>query len=207
MTVSARDLNYLKKAPAVDGVMPEILSRWSPRAFSERDLSPADLRTIFEAARWAPSSYNEQPWRFLLGTRGSETWQKIFATLVPFNQMWAGHAAALILGTARTTFSHNDAHNWVALFDLGAASAYLVLQAHQRGLAAHQMAGYDQDAARAAFAIPEKYLLGSVIAVGYQAEPDVLTNEQMHAQEIGPRQRKPLSEIVLQAWDTPADIG
>jgi len=206
MSISAHEVNHLKKAPAVEGVLPELLTRWSPRAFTDRDISAAELRKIFEAARWAPSSYNEQPWRFITGLRGTETKKKIFDTLMPFNQMWATHAAVLILGVAKTKFSHNGTPNPVALFDLGAASAYLVLQAHAQGLAAHQMAGFDHDAIRAALAIPDEYELGSVIAVGHQAEPAALTNEQMHAQEVGARQRKPLSEIVLAAWDKPADL-
>jgi len=207
MTLSAHEVNHLKKAPAVEGVMPEILDRWSPRAFNEREVSAADLHTLFEAARWAPSSYNEQPWRFVVGARGSETWKKIFESLMPFNQLWAGHAGVLILGAAKTKFSHNDAPNRVALFDLGAASAYLVLQAHALGLATHQMGGFDGAAARAAFAIPEEYILGSVIAVGYQGEPSALKNDQMQANEVAPRQRKPLSEFVFKAWDEAADVG
>lgn len=207
MTKTAHEVNQLKKAPDVDGVMPELLTRWSPRAFTEREVSAADLHKLFEAARWAPSSYNEQPWRFILGLRGTETWRKILASLMPFNQLWAGHAGALILGTAKTKFSHNGEPNRVALFDLGAASAYMVLQAHAQGLATHQMAGFDGNAARTAFAIPEEYIIGSVIAVGYQDHPDALTNPQMHGQEVAPRQRKPLSEFVFEAWDKPANIG
>jgi len=207
MTLSARDLNHFKKAPAIEGVIPAILHRWSPRSFADRDVSPADLKTVFEAVRWAPSSFNEQPWRFLVGRRGDTAYKKIHDSLVPFNQLWAGKAPVLILGAAKTKFSHNDAPNVVAIFDLGAASAFLVLQASVQGLATHQMAGYDQSAARAGFEIPEEYALGSVIALGYQGEPDALPNEQHRTQEVAPRHRKPLGEFVFQSWGSAADLA
>lgn len=206
MTISATEVNHLKRAPVVDGVLPIFHSRWSPRSFSDREVSPKDIAKVFEAARWAASSYNEQPWRFLVGTRNSTAYNKIFASLMPFNQLWAASAPVLILGTAKTTFSHNNVPNRVALFDLGAASSYLTLQAHALGLATHQMGGFDADAARQAFEVPDNYIFGSVIALGYQGEPAALPNEQFRSQEVSPRQRKPLKEFVFSAWDTPADI-
>jgi nitroreductase len=207
MTLSAVEVHKLKQAPALDGVLPTILHRWSPRSFSDRDVSPADLKTIFEAARWAASSYNEQPWRFFVGRRNSPTYQKILGALIEFNQAWAKSAPVLILGAARTTFSHNDAPNRVALYDLGAAASYLTLQAAALGLSSHQMAGFDEAAARKALEVPENYIIGAVIAVGYQGEPAALPNEQMLAQETSPRVRKPLSEIAFSAWGQPADLG
>ena len=207
MSLSIEELNEAKHAPEVDGVLPLFHSRWSPRSFSDRDVDPADLAKVFEAARWAASSYNEQPWRFFVGTRNSEPYNKILDALMPFNQAWAGNAPVLILGTAKTKFSHNDAPNRVALYDLGAASSYLTLQAAALGLATHQMAGFDADAARKAFEIPEDYLIGAVIALGYQGEPAALPNPQFIETEVAPRQRKPLSEIVFSAWDTPAKLA
>jgi nitroreductase len=207
MTLSALEVNQLKQAPAVDGVLPAMLSRWSPRSFADRDVSPADLKKVFEAARWAASSYNEQPWRFLIGQRNSSTYKKIFSTLIGFNQGWAAAAPVLILGVASSKFSHNGTENRHALYDLGAASSYLTLQAAALGLASHQMAGYDQASVRQAFGIPEDYVLGAVIALGYQGEPSALGQEQLIAQEITPRTRKPLSEFVLSAWDEPANLG
>src|SRR4051795_11903038 len=121
MTLSASEVDQLKQAPAQEGILPAILHRWSPRSFAERDVSPADLKPIFEAARWAPSSYNEQPWRFFVGHRGSETYNKILDALVPFNQDWAKSAPVLVLGVAKTRFSHNDSPNNYAAHDLGAA--------------------------------------------------------------------------------------
>jgi nitroreductase len=207
MTLSALEVNQLKQAPAVDGVLPAVLARWSPRSFANRDVSPADLRKLFEAAHWAASSYNEQPWRFLVGLRNSSTYKKIFSALIGFNQSWAASAPVLILGVASSKFSHNGTDNRHALYDLGAASSYLTLQAAALGLTSHQMAGYDQAAARQAFGIPEDYLLGAVIALGYQGEPSALGQEQLIAQEVATRTRKPLSEFVLSAWGEPANLG
>lgn len=207
MTLSASEVNRLKHAPAHEKILPVLLHRWSPRSFADRDVSPADLKTVFEAARWAASSFNQQPWRFLVGTRGTEAYQKIHSILMEFNQQWARSAPVLILGATRTKFSHNGAPNRVALYDLGAAAATLCYQATALGLHTHQMAGFDVEAARKAFAIPEEYIFGAVIALGYQGEPAALTNDQMLAQETSPRQRKPLSEFVLSAWGEPADLG
>jgi nitroreductase len=207
MPLSIAELNEKKHAPDVEGVLPVFHQRWSPRAFADRPVATADLAKVFDAARWAASSYNEQPWRFILGVRGSETYKKILATMMPFNQQWAGKAPVLILGIAKPKFSHNDTPNRVALFDLGAASSYLTLEAAALGLVTHQMGGFDADAAKKSFSIPEDHVVGSIIALGYQAEPAALHNEQMEAQEVAPRTRKPLSEIVLSAWDQSADLG
>lgn len=200
MTLSIDEVNLLKRAPAVEGVLPVFHSRWSPRSFSAREVAAADLEKVFEAARWAASSYNEQPWRFLVGTRNSPAYKKIFDSLMPFNKLWAASAPVLILGVTKTTFSHNGDPNRVALYDLGAASSYLTLQAASLGLATHQMGGFDPDAARKAFGIPDGYLCGAVIALGYQGEPAALANEQLIAQEVAPRQRKPLKDFVLTSW-------
>jgi len=207
VSLSASEVNDLKQAPAVDGVLPALLSRWSPRSFSEQEVSAADLRRVFEAARWAASSSNEQPWRFIVGRRKSLTHQKIFETLVGFNKEWAGAAPVLILGVASAKFSRNGSPNGYALYDLGAAASYLTLQAAALGIRTHQMAGFDHDAARKTFDIPEDFLLGSVIAMGYQGEPAALQNDRLVAQETTPRSRKPLSEFVLSAWGEAADLS
>lgn len=207
MTLSASEVNELKQAPAKADILPVILHRWSPRSFADRDVDPADLNTIFEAARWTASSYNEQPWRFLVGSRTSETYKKIFSSLGEFNQLWAKSAPVLILGVARTRFSHNESPNGVAQYDLGAAGITICYQASALGLFTHQMAGYDRDVARKAFGIPDEFIFGSVMALGYLGEPAALSSEQMLAQEVAPRQRKPLGEFVFSAWGTAADLG
>jgi nitroreductase len=207
MTLSAIEVNELKQAPAVEGVLPAVLGRWSARSFGDREVSAADLARVFEAARWTASAYNEQPWRFMVGMRNSLTHKKIFSSLIGFNQSWAGAAPVLILCVASTKFSHNGAANAYALYDLGAAAAALSLQAAALGLTTHSMAGYDQAAARKAFEIPEDYALGAVIALGYQGEPAALGHEQLIAMETTPRTRKPLNDLVLSAWGEPAKLG
>jgi nitroreductase len=168
VTLSAIEVNQSKHAPVHEGVTPAIRQRWSPRSFADREVSPADLTKVFEAARWAPSSSNEQPWRFLVGLRNSVTYRRIAASLVGFNQTWAPKAPVLILGVTNTKSSRNGNPNAYALYDLGAATAFLVLQASALGLVTHQMGGYDHDAARVTLEVPEDYALGSVIALGYQ---------------------------------------
>jgi len=207
LTLSKNEVHKLKLAPVVEGVLPIFHQRWSARSFSDREVSAADLAKVFEAARWAASSNNEQPWRFIVGVRNSATYSKIHSALVGFNQTWAGSAAALILGVAGTKFTANGNANGYAFYDLGAASSYLTLQAAALGLSTHQMAGYDHDAARKALEIPEDYVLGSVIALGYQGEPAALANQQLLDRELAPRERKPLREMVFSAWGVPADLA
>jgi nitroreductase len=207
MTLSASEVNKLKYASSLEGVLPVLRQRWSPRSFTEREVASADLARIFEAARWAASSGNRQPWRFLVGVRNSITHNKIASVLARSNKEWALNAPVLILGTANTRNASSGAPNAYALYDLGAASSYLTLQAAALGLVAHQMAGYDHEAARQALEIPESYALGSVIALGYQGEPAALPNDQLIARETAPRERMPLSELVFSAWGEPADLG
>jgi nitroreductase len=207
MSLTTNEINKMKYAqPSTEGVLPVILERWSPRAFADQDVDPSDLKTIFEAARWAPSSFNEQPWRYFVGHRNSDTYKKIFDTLVPSNQAWVRTAPVLILGVAKTRFSHNDSPNNYAVHDLGAADGFITLQAASRGIVTHQMAGFNQAKAREVFEIPEIYAIGSVMAMGYHGDLSLL-DEHYHAQEQSPRSRKPLSEIVLSSWDQPADLG
>lgn len=207
MSLSAVEVSKLKYAPPVEGVIPAVHQRWSARSFSDRDVSAADLARVFEAARWAASSSNEQPWRFIVGVRNSIIHKKIASTLAGFNQQWAPAAPVLILGVANTKFAHNGKPNTYALYDLGAASSYLTLEAAALGMVTHQMGGFDHEAARQALEIPESYALGSVIALGYQGEPGALANEQLIAREIAPRERKPLKELVFSAWGEAAELA
>ncbi len=206
MTLTASEVNKLRFDEAPDGLPPIFRQRWSPRAFLEREVAPSDLRHVFNAARWAASSGNGQPWRFLVGVRNSATHKRIASTLAGFNKEWAPRAPVLILGTANTLNARGTV-NAYALYDLGAASAYLTLGAAAIGLAAHQMGGFDHAAIRKVLDIPESYVLGSVIALGYQDEPGTLANETLIAREISPRERKPLSEMVFAAWGEPANLG
>ena len=203
MTMSAHELNKLKHAPAIDGLLPLFLDRWSPRAFSNREVSLADLKRVFEAARWSPSSSNAQPWKFIVGIKGAEAHAKIVSTLAGFNKEWATNVPVLILGTTNSVNARGAA-NAYALYDLGAAAISIVLAAEALGLATHQMGGYDHDAVRKEFSIPESYALGSVMALGYQDEPATLANPELITRELAPRTRKPLNEIAFSAWDVPA---
>jgi nitroreductase len=184
-------------------LLPLFLERWSPRSFADREVSRADLKRVFEAARWAPSSGNAQPWRFIVGTQGTETHAKLTSVLASFNKEWASKAPVLILGTTNAVNARGAA-NAYAMYDLGAAAVSITLAAEALGLATHQMAGFDHDAARREFGIPEAYALGSVMALGYQDEPAALANEELISRETAPRTRKPLSEMVFSAWDEPA---
>ena len=205
-TLSAKDVNELKKAPRVKGVMDVFFDRWSPRSFADREVSAELLGRVFEAARWAASSYNEQPWRFLVGMRGSTTYDRIYHSLGEFNRSWARTAPVLMMNAARTRFDQSGKPNRVAFYDLGAAASYLCLQAAALGLAAHQMEGFDTDAARRAFEIPEDYTLGAAIALGYQGEPGALEDAKLIESEVAPRTRLPLREFVFSEWGKAAEL-
>lgn len=209
MEAAVRDKEILagKAADTVPNVHPLIRDRWSPRSFSSREVSPQDLQALFEAARWAASSYNEQPWRFLVASKSDPAaYQKMLGILVEFNQQWARTAPVLVLTAAKKTFTHNNAPNHHALHDTGAALANLMLQARALGLYTHGMAGYDHERARKELNIPEDYELGAAVAIGYLAPPDQLP-ERFREGETAPRQRKPLREIVFGAgWDQPAKL-
>jgi nitroreductase len=204
MSLSIEEVNALKQAP-VEGLLPAIAHRWSPRSFKETPVSFSDLKTILEAVRWAASSSNVQPWRFLVGVKGSETHDKIFSTLVAFNQGWAGKPNVLILGFAEGKDSKGNPNQY-AKYDLGQAAASLVIQATALGLASHSMAGFDHEAVRKAFHLTEDHELGAVIAIGYQDEPAALANEQLRERELAQRDRKPLAEIALTALGKPFEI-
>jgi nitroreductase len=182
-----------------------IASRWSPRAYADKPVSSEDLSKIFTAASWAASSSNEQPWRFLVGHKGDETYKKIFDCLVEFNQGWAKSAPVLILTIAKTTFSKDGSNNGWALHDTGAASANMCLQAIALGIHTHGMAGFDKDKVRTHFNLPADYTEGAVWARGYLGDPETLP-EHLKKMELAPRTRKPLAELVFTEWDKPAGL-
>ncbi len=154
----------------------QFLTRWSPRAFSADTMTSAVVLSLLEAARWAPSSSNFQPWRFVWGLRGEAAFDGIAASLVPFNLSWASKAAALIVVASKTTVPKDGAEvpNAYHAFDAGAAWAQLALQAHLNGFAAHGMAGFEHDILAANVALPENHVFHAVVAVGRIGNPDSL---------------------------------
>jgi nitroreductase len=174
-----------------------IVNRWSPRAFSEKPVPPEVLRSLFEAARWAASSYNDQPWSYLVATSDDEqNYSKMLGVLMDMNALWAKQAPVLAISVARQNFKHNGAPNRVALHDVGAANAQLTMEATSRGLLVHQMAGFHLDKAREVFGIPAGWEPVSAIAIGYPGDPETLP-EKLREPELALRTRKPLSEFVM----------
>ena len=152
-----------------------LASRWSPRAFDDRSVETDLLRMLFEAARWAPSSNNEQPWRFIVATKDREAdWARLFECLVEGNRRWAFRAPVLVLSIASMHFQYNGRPNRHAFHDTGLATQNLVLQAAVHGLMARQMAGFDLEKTRADLQIPSGYEPVSMIAIGYPGDPAVL---------------------------------
>lgn len=174
-----------------------IQRRWSPRAFADRAVDKATLLSLLEAARWAPSSYNEQPWSFLVATRDQpDEFQRLLSCLVEFNAGWAQHAPVLMLSVASLQFQRNAKPNRHALHDVGLAAENLVLQCTAMGLVAHQMAGFDADKARELYQIPETHEPVAAIALGYPGEPASLP-DPLRERELEPRTRKALDEFVF----------
>jgi nitroreductase len=176
----------------------EVISRrWSPRAFAERMVEREKLLSLFEAARWAPSSYNEQPWSFVVATKDNRAeFDKLLGCLVEGNVAWAQHAPVLALSVAKLTFARNDKPNRHAFHDVGLAAENLVLQATALGLVVHQMAGFYVDKAREAFAIPEGYEPVAAMAIGYPGQSDQLP-EPLRQRELESRVRKPMRDFVF----------
>lgn len=156
-------------APADHPIHDLIKNRWSPRAFAEKTVESEKIDSLLEAARWAPSSFNEQPWRYVVGIKGDETHAKLTECLVEGNA-WAKAAPVLMLSVAKKLFDRNQKPNRHYLHDTGAASTIMALQATELGLFIHQMAGYDLDKARELFHIDETYEPAAMIAIGYPPE-------------------------------------
>jgi nitroreductase len=186
-----------KPAPTDVPIHELIRTRWSPRAFADKSVAPDVLRSVFEAARWAPSSNNEQPWAYLVATKEDpDNFAKMLGTLVEFNQNWAKHAPVLALSVAHLKSSRDGKPNHVAQHDVGSASAQLTFEANSRGLFVHQMAGFDGNKARQVFGIPEDWQPVAAMAIGYPGEPGSLP-QPLRDRELGPRTRKPLSELAM----------
>ncbi|MCG8417419.1 MAG: nitroreductase family protein [Proteobacteria bacterium] len=172
-----------------------IARRWSPRSFDARPLSDEQVRTLLEAARWAPSCFNEQPWRYLVaGREQKDAFDTMLGCLAEMNQQWAKNAAVLMISVAATQFARNGKPNRHAFHDVGLASAQLTLQATAMDLAVHQMAGFDRDRARQVYAIPDEYEPVAALAIGYPGEPAALP-ETFRERELAKRSRKSPAQI------------
>jgi nitroreductase len=187
---------------ANDADVHELLQkRYSGRAYdAAREVTQADLDALLEAARWAPSSFNGQPWRFVLGRKGDATYEKLLPLLMGFNQAWAQHAPVLLLTAYETIAVRPDGQkmpNRTAQHDLGMANVSIALEAVNRGLMAHMMGGFNQDAARALINAEANGLeLGPMMTIGYPGDPAHL-GEEIQKREAAPRTRKPVEELLL----------
>jgi nitroreductase len=206
MALSALKAKEIKQAPPVNGVLPVILERWSARSYAERAVPPTEIEKLFASVRWTASARNEQPWRFVVGSRGSETYNKMVDIMMDFTRPWASTAPLLILCLAKKKFSHDGSPNPFALYDLGGAATTIMLQATWQGLSCRTLASFFGDKLRASLNIPEDYAIGSIIALGYQGDPVALPGEEMVAQETSSRERKPLEEIVFSSWGEPLEF-
>jgi nitroreductase len=176
--------------------------RWSPRSFSEKSIDEELIYQLFEAARWAPSSYNEQPWRFIYATKqNQEDYQKLASLLIDFNQRWATNAPLLVLGITKTTFDLDSRPNQHAKHDLGQAIAHLTFEATRNDLYVHQMAGFSVEKTRKTYDIADPFVPTTMFAIGYLGNPESL-EDKIKRQETSPRNRKSMNEIVFEGnWE------
>lgn len=194
-------------APSQFPIHELLAGRWSPRAFDERLIEPEKMHSLFEAARWAPSSNNGQPWRFFLATKDRKPeWNRLFDCLLEGNRTWAYRAPVLILSVASLNFEESGKPNRHALHDTGMATENLVLQATALGLATRQMAGFDAEKARADLKIPSGYEPVAMIAVGYPGDPSILP-DRLRQREQAVRARNGVSTFVFAGeWGKPLPL-
>ncbi len=177
-------------------INPLFIERWSPRSMTGEEIGDENLMSLFEAARWAPSSYNNQPWRFIYAKRNTENWNKLFDLLVEGNRVWAKDASVLVVVISRKNFEHNEKPSITHQFDAGAAWENLALEAVNLGLVTHGMQGFDYQRAAADLGIPDAYEVMAMIAIGKKGPKENLPPK---LQEVEfPNDRKPLSEIVME---------
>ena len=196
-----------KKALTDYPIQEFLAQRWSPYGFADRPVAQADLCSLFEAARWAASSYNEQPWSYLVASReGPEEFGRLLSCLVEGNQAWAKAAPVLALSVVSLRFSRDNTENRAAVHDLGLADGNLVIEATARGLSVHQMIGILPDRAREVYQIPKHSEAWTAIAIGYKADSAKLP-DAIKERDLRPRQRKPLSQFVFSGkWGHPSPL-
>jgi nitroreductase len=189
-------------------IQPLIARRWSPYAFADRPVSDNDLRSVFEAARWSASSYNEQPWRYIVATKANPVdFERLLSCLVEGNQVWAKAAPVLAFGCVSLRFARNSQPNAAAEHDLGQATATLTVEATSRGLCVHQMIGLLPDKVRELYRIPEGVRPLTALAIGYPADAGVLP-EHLRGSDLAIRTRRPLAEFVFGSqWGAPSHLA
>jgi nitroreductase len=186
-----------KSAEFESPILEVIQMRRSSRAYADRPVERDKINSLFEAARWAPSSVNEQPWLYLYATKDQhDLWTRIYETLTPGNKVWAGNAPLLILSLARKNFLRNEMPNLSARYDLGGANAILSIQAAHLGLNVHQMGGFDATKAKENLNIPDRYESVVILAIGYPGDAQLLP-EHLKARELAPRERYLRHEFVM----------
>ena len=195
-------------APVEFPVHELIQNRWSPRAFSDKPVPQEVLRSLFEAARWAPSSSNEQPWAYIVATKDdAANFEKSLGALVEFNANWARKAPVLVIAVAELAFAKNNAPNRNAQYDVGAASLQLSIEATARGLVVHQMAGFDPETAKEAYNVPQGWEPIAAMAIGYPGDAASLP-EPLQSREKAPRSRKRIREFVMSGqWGHTAEFA
>jgi nitroreductase len=195
----------IKQAKTDYPIQHALADRWSPYGFEDRAVAKTDLLSLFEATRWAASSYNEQPWNYLIATKqDSNEFERLLSCLVEGNQAWAKAAPVLVLGVVSLRFAKSNKDNRAAVHDLGLAAGNLLVEATTRGLSVHQMIGILPDKAREVYQIPEHFEAWTAMAIGYSADPAILP-DALKARDLAPRQRKPLSEFVFAGqWKQPS---
>ena len=200
MDATVKENLNIKKAKTDYPIHPLIANRWSPRVFSDQELSDQDLNRLFEAARWAASSNNYQPWRFIVTKKGTAAYQKAFDCLAEFNQGWVD-SPILVLAGFKKEFDKGK-ENFHALHDLGLALGNLSIQAEHMGIALHHMAGLNWKKVHEIFSVPEGYHIATAIAIGYTGGNINDLPEDLQQQERAPRKRKPQKDFVFYgAWE------
>jgi nitroreductase len=189
-------INALDHRKAEYPVEDIFVARWSPRAMTGEPLSDGEIKTLFEAGRWAPSTYNEQEWRFLFARRDTPQWQTFFDLLVEGNQAWCKNAAMLVVVVAHKVFAKNGKPNPVHLFDAGAAFENIALQGTAMGLVVHGMQGFDFAKAHSVLKVPEDYAVAAMFAAGRPAEPETLDGPLRDREK--PSDRKPVTQIICE---------
>ncbi len=200
-------IQHPKQALTQYPILDSIAERWSPYLYRPIPVERAKLLSCLEAARWSASSYNDQPWSFLLAEReNASEWARMLGCLIEFNQAWAKHAGVLLIAVATKNFTHNGQPNPVAEYDVGQAAASLAIQATALGLAVHQMAGIDREKIRQTYQVPATHAPLTAIAIGYAADPHSAPTDPLRERDTTPRSRKSIAQFVFSGqWNRSVD--